>query len=47
MKPVIQLCRNIMNDNIEATWKMLDSLNINLKTTERELRGKDLFKCVF
>ena len=47
MRPVIQLCRNIMNDNLEAVWKMLETLNINLTTTERDKRAKDLFKCVF
>ena len=47
MRPVIQLCRNIMNDNLEAVWKMLETLNINLTTAERDKRAKDLFKCVF
>ena len=47
MRPVIQLCRNIMNGNLEAVWKMLETLNINLTTAERDKRAKDLFKCVF
>ena len=47
MRPVIQLCRNIMNDNLDAVWKMLETLNINLTSTERDKRAKDLFKCVF
>ena len=47
MRPVIQLCRNIMNGNLDAVWKMLESLGITLKTDEREKRMKDLFKCVF
>jgi elongation factor 2 len=47
MRPVIQLCRNIMNGNLDAVWKMLETLNINLKSDEKEKRMKDLFKCVF
>ena len=47
MRPVIQLCRNIMNDNLDAVWKMLETLNINLKNDEKDLRQKDLFKRVF
>ena len=47
MKPVIQLCRNIMNGNLDAVWKMLESLNIVLKAEEKELRMKDLFKRVY
>jgi elongation factor 2 len=47
MRPVIQLCRNIMNGNLDAVWKMLETLNINLRNDEREKRMKDLFKCVF
>ena len=47
MRPVIQLCRNIMNENLDAVWKMLETLNITLKHEEKEKRMKDLFKCVF
>ena len=47
MRPVIQLCRNIMNDNLDAVWKMLETLNISLTSAERDKRAKDLFKCVF
>jgi len=47
MRPVIQLCRNIMNDNLDAVWKMLESLNINLKSDEKDLRQKDLFKRIY
>merc|ERR1711957_93403 len=47
MRPVIQLCRNIMNGNLDAVWKMLESLGIVLKSEEKELRMKDLFKRVF
>ena len=34
MRPVIQLCRNIMNGNLDAVWKMLETLNIVLKPDE-------------
>ena len=47
MTPVTQLARNIMDGNKEKVWKMLGSLNINLKTEEKEKEGKQLFKCVF
>jgi len=47
MRPVIQLCRNIMNDNLDAVWKMIETLGINLRNDERDLRKKDLFKRVF
>jgi len=47
MRPVIMLCRNIMNDNLDGVWKMLETLNIVLKTDEKDKRSKDLFKCIF
>jgi len=47
MEPVIRLCRNIMEGNKEAVWKMLVMLEITLKTEEKEKVGKDLFKNVF
>ena len=47
MEPVIRLCRNIMDNNRDAVWKMLGYLEINLKTEEKELVGKPLFKNVF
>lgn len=47
MEPVIRLCRNIMEDNKEAVFKMLTILDIQLKTDEKELKGKLLFKNVF
>jgi len=36
-----------MNGNLDAVWKMLETLNIVLKAEEKELRMKDLFKRVF
>jgi hypothetical protein len=47
MEPVIRLCRNIMDGNKEAVWKMLTHLEIVLKNDEKELSGKLLFKNVF
>jgi elongation factor 2 len=36
MEPVIRLCRNIMEGNKEAVFKMLTHLEIVLKTDEKE-----------
>jgi elongation factor 2 len=47
MKPVIMLCRNIMEGKLEAVWKMVESLGLVVKTEEKEKRNKDLFKCIF
>jgi len=47
MRPVIQLCRNVMDEKLDAVWKMLDQLNIVLKNEEKEKRKKDLFKCIY
>lgn len=47
MRPIIQLIRHIMSDNIEAVWKMLETLQITMKHEEKEKRMKDLFKCIF
>lgn len=47
MKPVIMLCRNIMDGKLDVAWKMLESLNIELSSEEKELRLKALMKCVY
>ena len=47
MRPVIQLCRNIMEENLDMSFKMCEQLGIVLKTEDKELRGKLLFKKVF
>jgi len=47
MEPVIRLCRATMNGEMEKVDKMLVTLNINLKTDERTLKGKHLMKNVF
>jgi len=47
MKPIIMLVRNCMDGNMDAVFKMVESLQLTMKTDEKEKRGKDLFKCVF
>jgi len=47
MEPVIRLCRNIMENNKEAVFKMLAHLEITLKSEDKEKQGKELFKLVF
>jgi elongation factor 2 len=47
MEPIIRLTRNIMDNNKDAVWKMLSALEITLKTEEKELTGKPLFKLCF
>jgi elongation factor 2 len=47
MRPVIQLIRNIMDGNLEQVWKMLETLNITLKTEEKQLEGKLLMKNIY
>lgn len=47
MEPIIRLCKNIMDNNKEAVLKMLTTLEINLKTEDKDKQGKDLFKAVF
>jgi len=46
MKPIIQMCRNAMENNMEPLNKMLEQLQISLTSTEREKQGKQLMKCV-
>jgi hypothetical protein len=36
MEPIIRLCRNIMDGNKDAVWKMLNHLEIVLKHEEKE-----------
>jgi len=47
MRPIISMCRNIFDENLEGVWKMCDQLELKLKTEEKELRLKPLFKCIF
>ena len=46
MTPIINLIRACMNSELEKVWNMLDKLNINLNTEQKERRGKDLMKIV-
>jgi hypothetical protein len=36
MEPIVRLCRNIMDGNKEAVWKMMTHLEIALKPEDRE-----------
>jgi len=47
MRPIISMCRNIFDDNLEAVWKMCAQLELNMKNDEKELRQKPLFKNIF
>mgnify|MGYP001564488510 FL=1 len=47
MEPIVRLCRNIMDGNKDAVWKMLGHLEIVLKNEEKEMVGKPLFKLIF
>jgi len=47
MRPIIQLCRAIFDDNYDTVWKMLEQLKIVLKPEEKTLTQKPLFKCIF
>ena len=47
MEPVIRLCRATMNNEMDKVDKMLGTLEITLKSDERNLQGKHLMKNVF
>jgi len=47
MKPVITLCRNIMDGNLDIVWKMVETLGITLKNDEKQLQGKLLMKNIY
>jgi len=47
MRPIISMCRNIFDENLDGVWKMCDQLELKLKAEEKELRLKPLFKCIF
>jgi len=44
MRPVIQMIRNVMEGNLDAVWKMVESLGLVMKNDEKELRLKPLMK---
>jgi elongation factor 2 len=47
MRPIISMCRNIFDENLDGVWKMCDQLELKLKNEEKEYRQKPLFKCIF
>jgi elongation factor 2 len=47
MDPIIRLARNIMDNNKDAVWKMLKSLNVEIKEVDKEKIGKDLLKHIY
>ena len=47
MDPIIRLANNIMNNNKDAVWKMLTTLNIEIKEVDKEKIGKDLLKHIY
>ena len=47
MEPIVRLCRNIMDNNREAVWKMCTTLDVALKPEDKDKQGKDLLKAVF
>jgi len=47
MEPVIRLCRASMNGEMDKVDKMISTLNIELKSADRDLQGKHLMKCIF
>jgi len=47
MEPIVRLCRNIMDGNKDAVFKMVNTLEIQLKPEDKEKQGKDLLKAVF
>jgi elongation factor 2 len=44
MRPIIQMIRNVMAGELDAVWKMCESLGLVLKNDEKELRLKPLMK---
>lgn len=46
MDPIIKLANSIMNGNTEQFEKILKAINMELKPTEKELKGKHLLKLV-
>ena len=49
MKPIVNLCKNIMNEeegSIEKVWTMMDNLNIQVKKEEKEMKRKEIMRCL-
>lgn len=47
MEPIVRLCRNIMDGNKDAVFKMCNTLEVALKPEDKDKQGKDLLKAVF
>ena len=47
MDTIIKLMRAIMDNNLEAAFKMTNTLDIKMKESEKELKGKDLVRNIF
>lgn len=47
MEPIIRLCKATMNGEMDKVEKMIETLNIVLKSDEKTLQGKHLMKAVF
>ena len=47
MDPIIKLSRAIMNENNKAITKMLAKIEVELKGTEKDMKGKELLKRIF
>jgi elongation factor 2 len=47
MQPIIKLMRSIMDEKLESVFEMTKVLDIKLKDSEKELRGKDLVRNIF
>jgi len=47
MEPVVRLCKATMNNEMEKVDKMLKTLEITLKSEDRQKQGKHLMKHVF
>lgn len=43
----MKLMKNIMDDNKEAVFKMVNALGIKLDSDEKELTRKNLIKAIF
>ena len=46
MDPVVKIARSVMDGNMEQFDKIIKAINLELKPTERELKGKQLLKLV-
>jgi elongation factor 2 len=47
MDPIIRLVRNIMSNNKEKVFKIVEDLGIPMRQDEQQLEGKNLLKNIF